>query len=593
MKTVNHISLLILLLFSGAAFAQTQQTIDDRNVTVEREYKPVIQDAGKISSNPEVFEPTVEKTAPQYTDFNLPLNADFNIHNLPAAELLREKRPDAKGGFARFGFGNYSNTLLDFAYPIIKKPDMRLDVSLNHYGTFDTKAHSNTKSAISFDKYFNKFNFYAGMGLGHEYFKYYGDNFNGNRTKIGLDTLATNYDGGADYLEQNLYRITRTPQTFKLDSIVNASSGNVFWRFETFAGVRSLPLSTDFRYQAEMKYKVFDSRNGLAEHLIHTKGGFNSQTDKNRLGLDLDMYNLIYQSATPLLMNFWSSYTVFSMNPYYSFERTNWDLRLGVKSSFSFIHGRPFNPSPDIRFEWKAFPNFFAVYAGITGGYDVNTMDRMFAQNRFLFSDVRVKDSYTPYEFYGGVKIKPLYNLLIDAYIDYRYITNQYFFVNKEYMLTNSTIAVPASDSTLYTNRFNVIYSGATHLKIGVRANYNLRNRLNVQFKGAYNKWDVASELHAWNMPKWEADLNADVRITRNFTVSGSVFVNGERFAKLGDIAVRMRPKVDINFATSYSYNNWFTVFAKINNVINNPYQDFYGYQVQGINMLAGAAFSF
>jgi len=54
-----------------------------------------------------------------------------------------------------------------------------------------------------------------------------------------------------------------------------------------------------------------------------------------------------------------------------------------------------------------------------------------------------------------------------------------------------------------------------------------------------------------------------------------------------------MRPKVDINLGASYLYNNWLTAFAKVNNLINNPYQDFYGYQVQGLNVLVGAAFSF
>jgi hypothetical protein len=593
MKTSKYILPVFLFVLGLPLTIQAQGTIDDRNVTVEREYKPLIQDAGKISSVPEVLEPVVEKTVPRYTDFNLPLNADFNIHNLPAAELQREKRPDAKGGFARFGFGNNSNNLLDFVYPLVKKSDMKLDVSLNHRSTFDAvKTHSTTKGALSFDKYFKTFNLYSGIGAGHEYFKYYGDNFKGDRTLIDLDTLATNH-GAATYTEQNLSRITRTAQNYSLNSIANDSIGDTFWRFETFAGVRSLPLTEGLRYQAELKYKVFDSRNGLAEHLIHTKAGFNSRDQKNRLGLDIDLYNLMYRSDNPAMLNFWDSYSVFAMNPYYSFERTTWDVRIGVKSSFSFIHGRPFNPSADIHAEWKAIPKYVSIYGGLTGGYDVNTMNNMFTENRYLFPDVRVKDTYTPYEFYAGIKVKPVYNLLLDAYVDYKRIDNQYFFVNKEYKLANSSVALPSADSVLYTNRFNVIYSGASLLKIGIRANYNLRNRLNIQFKGAYNGWDVVSEQYAWNKPKWEADLSTDLRLSRNFTVSANVFVDGERFAKLGDKAVRMRPKVDINFGAAYSYNNWFTVFAKVNNVINNPYQDFYGYQVQGLNMLAGAAFSF
>jgi len=591
MKTSKNILSFLLLLAGSVVTAQAQDSIVDRNVTVEREYKPVIQDAGKINSVPKVLEPKVEKTEPDYSDFNLPLTADFNIHTLPAAELQREKRPESKGGFARIGFGNHYNTLVDFAYPVIKKPDLRLDFSLNHLGTFDQKAHSTTKAALSFDKYFKSFDIYAGVGGGHEYFKYYGDNFNRDTT-VNLKTLAMN-PGTINYREKRRTGvIDNTPLTFDIGSLANDSTSNTFWRFNAFVGARSLPLTTGLRYQVEMEYNVLNSVYGFGENFIHTKALLNKKSKLNRAGLDVDMYNLMYNSKNGNRLNFWDAYTVVALNPYYSIERKHFDVRLGVKSSFSFVPGRIlFNPSPDVRAEWKIVPKYASIYGGIGGGYEVNTMNSMLSENRFLFQEIRVKDTYTPIDFFAGIKLKPVYNLLLDAYIDYRLIDNQYFFVNKEYNLENGI--PPAADYTLYTNRFDVVYSSASHTKIGVRANYNLRNRVNVELKGAYNKWTVSNEQFAWNKPVWEADLSTDVHVTRNLSVSANAFFEGVRYAKLGDTAVRMRPKVDINLGTSYNYNNWLTAFAKINNLINNPYQDYYGYEVQGTNVMVGAAFSF
>ena len=90
-----------------------------------------------------------------------------------------------------------------------------------------------------------------------------------------------------------------------------------------------------------------------------------------------------------------------------------------------------------------------------------------------------------------------------------------------------------------------------------------------------------------------EANLNTDVYLTHDLSISANLFYEGERYAKLGTMAMRMRPKVDINLGASYSTNSWFTAFVKINNLINNPYEMYYGYQVQGINALVGVAFSF
>jgi hypothetical protein len=589
MKTLNYI--FPFLLFVVGFTAKAEDSIVNRNITVEREYKPVIQDAGKIKSIPKVLEPKVTKISPVFSDFNLPMNADnYNIQTLPAAQLQRENRPESKGGFARIGFGNYYNTMGDIAYPIVNNSDMKLDFSLNHLGTFGTKAHSNSKAALSFDKYFENMDLYAGVGEGHEYFKYYGDNFNNGKLVINLDTLAANNSiNTASYMEQDMTNINRAAKSFKLSELAKDSISNTVWRFNAFAGVRSLPLAKGVRYKAELNFKAFEARNGLIETRFLTKGGFDTHSGENRLGVDLELNNLVYKSNNAAILNFLDSYSVLAMNPFYSIEEKDFNIRLGVKSSFSFVHGRPFSPSADIHAEWKAIPKYLALYGGITGSYGVNTMDEMFSENRYLYSDVRVKDTYSPFEIYAGMKVKPVYNLLMDFYMDYRKIDNQYFFVNKEYKSTT----VATADSILYSNRFNVIYSGASLFKIGVRANYNLRNKVNVELKGAYNGWEVTSERYAWNKPKWEASMNTDVKITRNFSVSANAFLESERWAKLGTLAINMNPKVDISLGAAYSYNNWFTAFAKLNNLIDNRYQNYFGYDIQGFNAMVGAAFSF
>ncbi|HRZ96959.1 MAG TPA: hypothetical protein P5084_05345 [Paludibacter sp.] len=594
MKTTKYIyTVLTVLVTSVFATANAQTTIpNDKNVTVEREYKPVIQDAGKINSVPEVLDPNVTKQAAKYSEINLPMTVGQNIQPIPAAELELQRRRNARPAFVRLGMGNGLNSMADIFLPVISKEDILLDLKLNHLGTFGTKAHSNSNMSLTLDKYYKNADIYAGIGLGHEYLKYYGKNYNygsagGDISEVNLSTVATNY-GNESFTEQDLVRINRTAQSFKLNEIANSPSSDVFWRFNTFFGVRSLPNTSKIMYNAEVKFKSFDSKNGLTENIIHSKAGLNSQNGSHRVGVDFELINLLYKSDNAAVLNFWDAYSVFVMNPYYSLELANFNLRLGVKSSFSFIHGRAFNPSPDIHAEWRVVPKLVALYAGASGEYKVNSLNEMFTENRYLYSDLRVKDTYTPFNFYGGIKLKPVYNLLIDGYINYQMIDNQYFFVNKEYASTT----VPGQDSVIFTNKFNVTYSGASLLKVGLRANYNIFNFINVELKGAYNNWTVNSEDFAWNKPVYEASFSTDIKITNNFNVSGNVFVEGERFAKFGDKTMKMSPIVDVNLAASYSYSNWFTLFAKANNLLNSHYQHFYGYEVQGINVLAGVAFS-
>ena len=591
MKTTKYIVAAFLFSLSATASLQAQDTIMNRSVSVEREYRPVIQDAGKINSMPRVLELNVQKTPAKYNDFNLPLDVGFNIHTLAAADLAPIVRNNNEG-YARVGLGSYSNTLLDFAYPLISQPDMRLDFSFNHLGTFESKRlHSTTNAALAFDKLFSTFDLYAGIGGGHEHFKYYGDNFN-RAGVVGLDTLAAKH-GSSIYTEKDRAGAFTSSRIFSVNDLAGYPNSDTFWRFNMHAGVRSLPLSTDLHYLAEMQYNVFSAVNGLHEDMVHTKVKFNSPNEENRMGVDFELYNMMYSSTAIPTFNFWKNYSVLMLNPYYSIDRTEWNVRLGFKTSMSFVHGKKMNPSPDVRGEWRIDPKVLSLYGGFTGDFEVNSLDKIFSENPFLFSDLRVNDTYTPYNLYVGIKLKPVYNLLLDAYVDFRQIDNQYFYVNREYKLTSAVTPMAVADSSFYSNRFNVIYSGASVTKLGIRANYNLQSFLNVELKYAVNNWSVDTQQYAWNKPKYEAEWNTNVRINHDITLSTNMFYQGGRYARLGNTAVAMKDKVDVNLGVSYTYLNWFTAFAKINNLINSKYQDFYGYDVQGMNMMVGAAFSF
>ena len=62
MKTTKYIVAVFLFTLGTTASLQAQDTIMNRSVSVEREYRPVIQDAGKINSMPRVLELNVQKT---------------------------------------------------------------------------------------------------------------------------------------------------------------------------------------------------------------------------------------------------------------------------------------------------------------------------------------------------------------------------------------------------------------------------------------------------------------------------------------------------------------------------------------------------
>ncbi len=591
MSVKRYFSFVVVMLLAGVTQAVLAQSVVDRNVTVEREFKPVIQDAGKITRLPEVLNINISKERVEYSEFQQTLPFDKGFKPLSATEVIHQRREDARDAIVRLGVGNYRNTLADLALPIVRNKNMKLDVMFDHRGTFGRKEHSLTRGEINFNRFLTRYDLYAGMGISHEYFNYYGSNFFPGGDTLNIAQFASLLAmPDPTYREERLVKITRAPQDVKLSSLWrDAPASEMLWRYNAHVGIRSLPGVKDHTYAGEVNYQLFNSQNGLQENILTVEYGFDREVAGNRFGMHMELNNLFYRQNDLPAINFWDFYAVFSMNPYYLIEREDWYVRAGFKTTFSFIHGRPFSPSPDITAELKVLPNLLSVYGGLTGDFGLSTLGTIYAENRYIFPDLRVKDTYVPFNVFMGFKLKVLPNLLVDAFLDYRQYDDQHFFVNKEY----KSDEVPGLGSTIFTNRFNVAYSDATLFRLGMRANYNYRNTLNIQGKMAFNGWNVKSENYAWLKPAFEADVNADWRFNRNLSFSSTLFIQGVTYAKLGDTAYRMRPAVDMNIAASYSFSRAFSVFARLNNVFNSRYEHFYGYKVQGINMMLGGSLSF
>ncbi|MHB9054847.1 MAG: porin family protein [Paludibacteraceae bacterium] len=584
-KIFSFIVLLIFANFSRVS-GQENDTIVHKSVTVTREFQPVINDAGKIITSPAVVEPTVEKSKPVYSDITVPLNISTHVQILKPEELLHAPS-QAKKGFLRLGVGYPLNTLGDFMYPVLSNPKNRLDVALHHLGAFDEKTHSKTTGSLQFNHLFNNFDLYAGVGGSHDYFNYYARSFAGTERVIMSDA-ASRY-GDAVYT-------TPERKTITLYELSGLPLNDTQWRFNANVGARSLPLADNLIFDASLNYDLFKSMgNNLKEDQILLKGSFNVPFDKNRLGIDVDIYNFQYNRDSIHNFFFPDRYSVLKLNPFWKLTGDNWFLRLGVKTGLSIGAGQFFTPSPDISAEWYAVPKYLAVYGGATGDLTVNSLNRVYNENRYLSAQNRLLDTYTPIDAYLGLKVSPVFNLLLDAYGEYKMINNQYFYINRPYVLTTASAnQMPADMTNFYHNRFDVIYAEASCASLGLRTAWDYKNLINIYLKGAYHHWSVAGENHAWQLPRWDADFGTSVKINNDVNVNTQFIFQDGRYAKLSDIyGTKMAPVLDWNLGATYAYRDWMSFFLKLNNILNKKYEIYSGYDVQGINVMVGAAFSF
>ena len=582
----NHIqmkyNILALLIFFSSGIVSAQDSIVNRNVTVEREYQPLINDAGKIITNPKVLEPIVEKTKAVFSDITAPLKIGTNIQTLDPEEL-KHLPSVVKNGFARVGLGYPLNTLAEFMYPLVKNENNRLDLSLRHLGALTDKIHSKTTTGIQYDHLFSGFNFYTGITGRHDFYNYYGRIFGADKVYQMAD--ITPAYGNAVYT-------TPEANTLTLRNLSGFPLNETNWRVNFTAGARSLPDAESLNYDISMNYNLFTAISGkLTENELMLKANFDVPFNYNRMGMNVEIHNLNYGSSAIKPNNFPLSYNLIKINPFYKLKGENWLLKLGVKTGLSLGHGQVFTPSPDVTAQWNAVPEYLSLYGGVTGDLTVNTLSRTYDENRYISPGNRLEDLYTPLDAFLGIKLSPASGLMFDVWGDYQIIHNQYLYVNRSY--TTSDTTVMEDIKTVYHNRFDVIYAPAGKLSAGMRLNYDYKNRFGAYVKGAYHSWKVENQDFAWQLPVWDSDLGMYAKIKDNISLNTQFIFQDGRYARLGNTARRMNAVYDWNLGASYAYLDWLSVFIKLNNILNSKYDYYYGYQVQGINAMIGASFSF
>lgn len=561
MKTTFNIFLLSLLSISLSA--QTDSVIH-RSVTVEREFQPVIQSAGKLNIQPQVYEPQIEPATVEYSRYSQPLNTDFNINRLGYSEV-RFSQPKPLHGFLRGGVG-HSQTLFDFNYQLTEKKDIVFDLHANHLGQWGRKTLSGSQAGLDFSKLFQSTNLFFGVNARNTFFTRYGRYFE----YTDLAKSKGDFVGLAHYK----------------DFLPEDKSSH--WEVDTRIGVRSLPKA-DVQYLAQTGYEAFVMGDIATEHQINTQAMLNWKLNAHHVGGNVLVQNRLYSLGNPD----WSiakahgndstvrHHHVVKVEPFYEYRGKRFMIHAGVNIDFAIKEGsRLCLPSPNVTFEAQLTKDWLAFYGGAVGDYMVTSLRENFQYNRYLHPELELTDinnrSYKPVDAFLGFKLRPQANLLIDIYAHYIYTMYDVFY---------------QTDTLGY---FSIIGSDSQRWKIGGQMNYHYQDIVNISLDGHYNKWIVNNfDDHAYYRPSWEVSLRIDAKINSKISLYSDNYFAGGRYARVGTENILLKPTIDLNLGAQYNIDKWLSCFLELNNYLHRKHDIFYGYQSQGINFMAGVSWSF
>ena len=612
--------------------AQSDSALN-RSVTVERDFQPVIQAAGKVSTHPAVMETSIEPAPIEYSEFTADINPGTAFHPL-LSQPTRFEPGKKYHGYIRGAIG-HPNTLFDFGYHLDDGKKSILDVYAHHKAQWGIDALSRTKLGLEFTHTFSACNLYFGVNGGNIYYHKYGHWY---------DYAGSAAAPGADF---GMWEKNKTAYALRATAMGKTS----LWTAEAYVGIKA-NAKNDVQYRVQTGYNLFSKPEAVSEHQIRTHADFDWHSEAHHVGAVFNMQNNFLQLAslaTQIPDSLYNARHNFRIEPYYAYEGKRFRLHLGVnldlnvgrgKNSLSDSENVSFAPSPHIRMEAQIAKQWLTIYADATGNHGLGTLQSFMEANRYRVIHAgiisRHPASHTPVDAELGFHIRPHRDLLIQLHGGYMLQLNTMTLIavsgNAVYQPGVLNVPLTAGD-------FSYTYSDYGRGKVGGQINYHYRDIVRINLNGDYFFWSALrheANRYQYNAPcpeltsllgntskavydraAWKIDFRIDGKIDKHWSVYSDNHFVGSRLALATDGEHVLKPVVALNLGAEY--NMWvgkkrsaisrqqseggmalrpepkpnLTLFVQLNNWLHRKNEIYYGYREQGINCLIGATFRF
>lgn len=579
----KHIfTLIFLTLGFQVTFAQEEEEKDlgTETVTVTKAYTPTVSDAFKIKSVPNMNDSIVLQKKPiNYSIFSVPVASTFTPSKGTASKVEKLPPPVLYNSYASLGAGLYGNVLGEFYTSRTINRDENFDIGFNHLssrgginGVELNDTFYDTRLDASYAKRDRDLDWGAAIGLQHQLYIWYG-------IEPGVFS-ATELDGIDE--RQNYY--------------MGEVSGHI-------------NVEDAYFKRADLKYRRFFDAVSSGENRAIFNTGFEFPMNEEILNakVKVDYVGGTFENAD---LNSTTNDSGISygnlqvgVNPSLTMLRDDLSLNLGV----NLVYGMDLEHSesnfyiyPAVTASYRLLDESVIAYGGVTGELKQNSYYDFVEGNTFVSPTLTIAPTDSQYNAYVGFKGQLLPNLSYN-------VKGSYSAENNKPLYTLNPVNSFRSDEKgyYYGNSFGLFYDDIKTLGIFGELNVDVNRNFTAGVNVEVYDYNTETGNPAWNLPNLQASLFMDYQIGEKWYVGANLFYVGERDDFSSTVIEDAQPSefpatlitldgyFDANAHVGYRYTNQWSFFIKGANLSNNNYQRWSNFQVQGIQILAGATYKF
>jgi len=583
MKYSQSVFLGLVFCLGLSSFAQDKNdTIKTEKLIIIKQYSPTLNDAFKVKSKPSISDSikTPQKTV-EYSIFSVPVASTFTPTKGAASNVKPQQRPYLFQNYARFGAGNFTNILGEFYGSVYLNRYQKLDIDFKHLssaGGIEEEILDNNFMDSTLDLSFlsseNYFTWNAGIGIDVMRYNWYGfdeNNLNSFNEIFGSD--ISNIDPLQTYLG------------------LNASGG--------------IEFDNSITKTISINIQNFSDNYSSSENQLRLNGSFEFYIQNNSLDLDvqIDYLSGSFESeynnpdAGGIDYGFLSS----SILPSYQFETGDFVVDVGLKASVlnnTELSETDFFIYPKINVSCNSSESV-AYYAGLDGDLQNNSYQSTVKQNPFVSPTLLIQPTDNAFTGFAGMNgnIKKFsYN--VKAF--YKQENNYAFFIENPTQLGFFTFQ--PQNNFEYSNSFRLFYDDLTSIGAQLEANYEAFDDFNIGFSAQYFNFSVDNLPEASYLPEFKVNLNANYQIGQKWFLHSTLFYVGDRESVgyvtspadgIGFGSQTVDGFLDFNLGVDYQLSERLGVFVTGKNLMDNNYEQWRNFSVQGIQFMGGLSYQF
>ncbi|WP_254712417.1 TonB-dependent receptor [Polaribacter sp. BM10] len=577
--------IVILVVFSANSQEKKKDTVVETEVVnVVTKYNPKIADVKKIKNNPTIqLLKKSDKKKLKYSIFSAPVASTF----IPKTGVVKGINVGVKervyNNYFAAGIGNYISPYAElFIYH-----NTRFNDEYGVHATFnsseenikDTKLNStflNFKSSTYFKKEERYFDWKVGLDVERNHYNWYG---------LPTDILYSEAVINGIEEDQN-YTYFKTTGHFKFhDSYIDY--GNI-----------TASYFTD-KYNSSEIYASFNTKLDFPLDFIN----YNLNTISFDAGVEVLNGNFTenYNNSDGINYNIITAKLI----PEYKHEFGNLLLKASLRTFVSVDTENDitnFFMFPDLFLQTPIYKQYVNIYTGLTGNLETNTYKKFTEVNPYVSPSLFITQTAESSNIFLGLKGN------LTKSISYNIKASVVKEEDKPLFLRNNTKSNGNSTSFNgkelkgyeYGNSFTIFYDDVKSNTIFAEFEYLFNKNLTFSTQVEAKNYTTLNALESWNLPSLQGAFLAKYKKTKWYATANIFYVdermdalyNAEFPSSLSGIQT-LDPFVDVNLDGGYHFNDKFSAFLKLNNVLNTNYQRFANFNTQGFQALAGFTYKF